>query len=73
MFLPGLCLMRIMRMYCNYVMNIFETWMVKGVDFKFKAFKILDTNDDFSFHHYMQSYQCLKVSKLKVTSTSYIA
>ena len=45
MFLSGLCLMRIMSMYCNYVMNIFETWMVKGVDFRFKAFKIVDTND----------------------------
>ena len=42
MFLLGLCLMRIMSMYCNYVMDIFETWMVKGVDFNFKAFKILD-------------------------------
>ena len=46
MFLSGLCLMRIMSMYLNYVMDILETWMVKGVDFKFKAFKILDTKDD---------------------------
>ena len=37
--------MRIMSMYFNYVMDIFETWIVKGVDFIFKAFKILDTND----------------------------
>ena len=42
MFLSGLCLMRIMSMYFNYVMDIFETWIVKGVDFIFKAFKILD-------------------------------
>ena len=40
MFLSGLCLMRIMSMYFNYVMDIFETWIVKGVDFIFKAFKI---------------------------------
>ena len=50
MFLSGLCLMRIMSMYFNYVMDILETWMVKGVDFKFKAFKILDTKDDFLPH-----------------------
>ena len=42
MFLSGLCLMRIMSMYFNYVMDIFETWIVKGVDFIFMAFKILD-------------------------------
>ena len=30
MFLSGLCLMRIMSMYFNYVMDIFETRIVKG-------------------------------------------
>ena len=32
--------MRIMSMYFNYVMDIFETWIVKGVDLIFKSFKI---------------------------------